>query len=531
MLMYRSIRLAALATIAWAIASTAEAQIIGPSTIQTPYVLPTAPGVVTYSIISNGGGSATYQGNPILDETHPQLDLANNPIPGSVYRMSGIPDGLGAFDNNDGTFTVLMNHELGASSGRNSALGTPGAFVSLWTINKDDFSVVGGRDLITSYVSDPTNNTTSLTSFGRLCSADLPTQSAIQFGNLGTSTRLFFNGEETGAEGRGFATDVNSGIAYNLPHTGKFSWENNVPSPFGQQKTIVAGMDDSGDGQVYFYLGDKKLTGTGVNPADDAGLVGGNLYGLRIPALDNNSAGTNRESSAVTAGMINGQRFTMENLGDVSGITGAQLETNSDLAQVTQFARAEDGAWHPTRPNEFYFVTTSTSRLFRATFDDITDPALGGTIDVLVDTGVGAEADDNITVTLGGDGKTYVLIQEDGGSAPTTGDDIWLYNVDDDVNLRIASHDLDYSFGGGAESSGIIPAPFLERPGMPAEGWVLFDSQAAAGFNTDFPDLYGLVSGGQLQAAFIPQLVPEPTGLGLMSVAGLFLIGRRRTAR
>lgn len=26
------------------------------------------------------------------------------------YRMVGIPDGLGAFDNGDNTFTLLMNH-------------------------------------------------------------------------------------------------------------------------------------------------------------------------------------------------------------------------------------------------------------------------------------------------------------------------------------------------------------------------------------------------------------------------------------
>ncbi|MEI9807468.1 MAG: hypothetical protein WDO16_06040 [Bacteroidota bacterium] len=26
------------------------------------------------------------------------------------YQMVGIPDGLGAFDNNDGTFTLLVNH-------------------------------------------------------------------------------------------------------------------------------------------------------------------------------------------------------------------------------------------------------------------------------------------------------------------------------------------------------------------------------------------------------------------------------------
>jgi hypothetical protein len=28
------------------------------------------------------------------------------------YRMVGIPDGMGAFDNHDGTFTLLMNHEV-----------------------------------------------------------------------------------------------------------------------------------------------------------------------------------------------------------------------------------------------------------------------------------------------------------------------------------------------------------------------------------------------------------------------------------
>lgn len=32
-----------------------------------------------------------------------------------AYRMAGTPDGLGAYDNGDGTFTVLMNHEFGAT--------------------------------------------------------------------------------------------------------------------------------------------------------------------------------------------------------------------------------------------------------------------------------------------------------------------------------------------------------------------------------------------------------------------------------
>lgn len=511
---------AIIALAAAAVPTMASAQFVGPSTVQTPYVIPTAPGVTTTSIISNGGGSSSKNGVRLLDESYFQLDSSNNPIAGSTYRMSGIPDGLGAYDNGDGTFTVLMNHELGASAGRVTALGTTGAFVSTWKINKSDLSVVGGRDLITSYVNNPAVNATSLTNFGRLCSADLPEQSALQFGNFGTPERIFFNGEEIGSEGRGIATVVSTGRAYNVPHSGKFSWENFVPSPKAQQKTIAAGLDDSGDGQVYFYVGDKKTTGTGINPVDDAGLIGGNLYGLRIPVLNNNSSGTNRESAALaTPALINGTRFEMHNFGDVSGKTGAQLEAESDTAQVTQFARAEDGAWNPAKPNEFFFVTTSSSRLFRATFDDITNPAAGGRIDILVDIGVGAEADDNMTVVNDRNGKTIVLIQEDGGTGT---DDIWMYNVDDNVNLKIATHDSAYSFANGAESTGIIPAPFL------GEGMFLSATQASAGFNSSFPDTFGLVEGGQLYTVFVPQSIPEPTSLGLLAVTGAALLRRRK---
>ena len=47
-----------------------------------------------------------------------------------TYRMAGIPDGLGAYDNGDNTFTVLMAHELGNTAGIARAHGAVGAFVS-----------------------------------------------------------------------------------------------------------------------------------------------------------------------------------------------------------------------------------------------------------------------------------------------------------------------------------------------------------------------------------------------------------------
>ena len=64
------------------------------------------------------------------------------------YRLVGIPDGLGAFDNGDGTFTLLVNHEIPGDQGVTRAHGAKGAFVSRWIVRKDDLAVVHGSDLI-----------------------------------------------------------------------------------------------------------------------------------------------------------------------------------------------------------------------------------------------------------------------------------------------------------------------------------------------------------------------------------------------
>ena len=106
----------------------AMAQTKGPSSSQTPYLLPIASGVSLTSILTVG-------------------DSVNNKTDGTPYRMVGIPDGLGAFDNNDGTFTLLMNHELGATSGISRSHGAKGAFVSKWIIDKATLQVQSGNDL------------------------------------------------------------------------------------------------------------------------------------------------------------------------------------------------------------------------------------------------------------------------------------------------------------------------------------------------------------------------------------------------
>jgi hypothetical protein len=132
----------------------------GPSSSASPYLVRSQPGVVLKSILTVG------------DSVNAKPDGV------TPYRMVGIPDGLGAFDNGDGTFTVLMNHELGNTSGIVRAHGAKGAFVSKWVIRKDDLEVLDGEDLIRDIATwNPTtsayNAAAQGVTLGRLCSASL----------------------------------------------------------------------------------------------------------------------------------------------------------------------------------------------------------------------------------------------------------------------------------------------------------------------------------------------------------------------
>ncbi len=69
---------------------SAQSVIQGPSSSQTSYLTPTSPGWSATSLLTVGDGIGGY-------------------------LMAGIPDGLGAYSNGDGTMTVLANHEIGAT--------------------------------------------------------------------------------------------------------------------------------------------------------------------------------------------------------------------------------------------------------------------------------------------------------------------------------------------------------------------------------------------------------------------------------
>jgi VCBS repeat-containing protein len=459
----------------------------GPTSSQDPYVVSLQPDVSTTSLITVG-------------------DSVNLKANGQPYRFVGIPDGMGAFDNGDGTFTALINHELRPDRGAVRDHGGIGAFVSRLTIRKDNLAVTQAEDLI-QFVSTWNTLTSSYNPlskgiiFNRFCSADLPAPSAFFSNGVGYRGRLFMNGEEAGDEGRAFAHSMD-GNSYELPRLGKFSWENSLANPATGLKTVVAGTDDSRPGQVYIYIGTKTNFGS---PVQRAGLTNGLLYGVKV-------AGFAREDDIFaaprTAGIPSGTRFSMEpmgNSGNVENQTGAALQAESVTKGVTEFLRPEDGQWDAKNPRDFYFVTTDRfdtiknpegttsqpgrSRLYRLRFDDLNDMTKGGVVDQLLDGTERQQMMDNMTISEQGE----LIIQEDPGSQDYLAK-IHRYNVGADTIEAIAEHNPRF-FAPGApnfltrdeESSGVIDiSDILGR------GTFLINVQAHYATDTE------LVEGGQL---------------------------------
>jgi hypothetical protein len=382
---------------------------------------------------------------------------------GSRYRLAGIPDGLGAFDNGDGTFTLLVNHGLGVDTGIARAHGAKGAFVSKWTIRRADLAVMNGSDLIelvavwnpkTSAYEPPTKGI----AFGRFSSADLPNPSALfdAATGLGFDGHLFFNGEAIGDEGRAWAHGID-GTSSEFARMGKASWENVVPNPGTGEQTVVIGMDGSGGGQLYVYVGKKTRDGS---PVQRAGLTNGALHGLVVPGFP-----------VEPASGIPAAPFELHSFGNVENRTGAELQAESARALVTGFQRPEDGAWDPNNPNDFYFVTTAAfelpSRLFRLRFNDVRNAAQGGRIEMLLDGTEGQRMLDNVTVDTSG----HVYLQEDPGNNVRLAK-IWRYDIATDQLSEVSEHAPERFAPGGAgfltqdeESSGIIDVSGILGPG------------------------------------------------------------------
>lgn len=421
---------------------------------QPAYFLPTHPGV-KLQVLMTAGDSVPHASQPA-----------------KTYRMVGTPDGLGAYDNGDGSLTLLMNHELGARQGAVRTHGNRGAFVSQWRIRKSDLVVLSGQDLVhTIHTGDGKPSEP----MRHLCSAHLAPKTAYYNRKTGKGWRegrLFLNGEETN-DGRAFAhiaSGAQQGQSHILSTFGHAAFENLLANPYEQNKTIVIATDDRHGGKVMVYVGHKQADGS---PIERAGLTNGNIRPIQLDAT------------------LPGRFSLSENDG-------------------TAFARPEDGAWDTQDPRRFYFVTTDRfdghPRLWELRFDNLRQPERGGTVRVLLEGAQhGINMPDNLTVDEAGN----IYIQEDVGDNPHLGA-IWRYQPKTGKLDKLAQANPAFFSKTGAhflteneESSGIIDvtAHFADVPS--------YDSHKNRYFllvvQAHHPMPGEIVSGGQLLLMKVPR--------------------------
>ena len=488
-----------LGTSTFLLASTAVAQVTqSPTSSATPYVLPVAGGGVL-SVVSfmTVGDSVNLRADGV-----------------TPYRMAGIPDGMGAYDNGDGTMTLFVNHEHTATANGINHAHQPagvvgGSYVSRWIVKTtpgaDFLRVTDGQDLMTS-IALSTLGGGSLTNFNRFCSADLALQSAFYNAatGLGTTERIFITGEESGSNGRMVAIGAVERKGYELPAFNPLlgGWETGCARPYASDTTLVIGTSDGGANRVFMYLGTKLATG---NVAEKAGLLNGVGYGVQVQVDSVNFATENRALCFATSGAPRySATFTFAAGGTAAGTT---------------FLRPEDGAWDPSNPADFYFVTTdridnieaggtqtASSRLFRLHFSDVNNPLAGGTIDALLDGTDIMNMGDNLCVFNDIQGGTRVIIQEDSGNSSHNAKTLLYTVATDTLEIILESDRARFGdingvaavapFNQDEENSGVIDA--RDTLGM---GWFIGNMQA------HYAQPGELVEGGQIYAFYAPAAV------------------------
>jgi len=283
---------------------------------------------------------------------------------GQQYRMVGIPDGLGAHPNGDGTSTLFMNHELGFKTQSEPVVGGPknrGAIVSQWILDQNGDPVAGKRAYDSVYAENTLlgpapvvgNEAQMPRQLARFCSGFLAGP------DNGFDRPIYLTNEEENSpntfDGKGgLSVAVFDNELHTLPKLGRYSKENTNVQPGQGTQTVVFATEDGPatlDNQLYMYVGKQDRSANATVLARN-GLDNGTLYVFRSLDPARNSERT------FTSGSVTGEWVEIPHAED---LTDVQLEAASDAAGAMTFVRPEDGAFNPNNPNEFFFDTTGSS--------------------------------------------------------------------------------------------------------------------------------------------------------------------------
>lgn len=374
------------------------------------------------------------------------------------YTPPGILDGMGAFELDDDTVRLYVNHELlnfrgyeyQVDNGNGGSFGLIGARVSYYDIDKDTRQVVGS-DVAFRFIypteggiaQDASFLANDFTGFSRFCSASL--FEAGEFDGRGLEDRIFFTGEEdggffNGVGGAEWALDAATGDFWQCAALGRGAWENVTVVDTGSDDTVAIMLSDDsspfdfdGDGSseavpMYLYVGTKDPAGDFLGRN---GLRDGNLYVWvsdtgELSPLDFNGSGT---------------------------LSGSFVEVDNAPVEDPKL-RSEDGSTgfdefgYPTQGNLVLQATAAGAFGFSRPEDLATNPMNGAQV-VLASTGVDTYAVDPKTGN-GVDtfGTLYVFDLDFSGATPSA-DVTILYDGDADATRALRSPDnLDWADDG-----------------------------------------------------------------------------------
>jgi hypothetical protein len=349
--------------------------------------------------------------------------------PGQQYRMVGIPDGLGAHPNGDGTSTLFMNHELGFTAQSEPVVGGPknrGAIVSQWLLDADGDPIAGRRaydrifdeNTFVGPAPEVGNEALMPRQLARFCSGFLAGP------RNGFDRPIYLTNEESTSpdtfDGQGgLSVAIFDGELHTLPKLGRYSKENTVVRPGHGTATVIFSLEDGPatlDNQLYLYVGTKDRSRHASVLARN-GLDNGKLYAFRSLDPARNSERT------FTSGSVTGEWVEIPNVEDLTDI---QLEAASDAAGAMTFVRPEDGAFNPNNPSELFFDTTGSSsgaddgvnelgRLYSLRLHP-DNPLKPATLSVVynADAVVGAGGDTALSPDNLDASRRYLMVNEDG---------------------------------------------------------------------------------------------------------------------
>ena len=302
-------------------------------------------------------------------------EFTNGTAPGSVYVPPGIFDGQGAYSNGDGTYTLLVNHETGASVGYAYTVeglnpSVTGSRISKFIvdIDADDNAAHGLQSRIVSgglaydkVIGTDTNG------FDRFCSANY--EAANRFGiGRGFVNGTYLTGEEVFGSGGGafYALDTANSDLYEVKAFGKGTWESATQIDTGSTNTVAVLLFDDAKAPLYLWVGQK--TAGGYLERNGLAEANGSLYTFVPNALAETgvdaTAGPDSDdlkALALGAALVGSWVRIDKTVGtSYADLTDTQLRERAVALGALQLSRIEDGEVNPLNGQLAAFVSTGT---------------------------------------------------------------------------------------------------------------------------------------------------------------------------